>query len=750
MLDIRQKKTAICYLCLLLFVGMAVPMDGFSIPRISNNNIIRSSSSSGINNNNNNNNNNIPPPHDQSNGFFHPDDDDDDDSDPLLWSLFFTMENDDDDDDDCDMTVAENHAVLPLNMRGGSTKTTSTDDLRLGSASTWRTSVDYWSRFVQNFKQRLSFGGQKKQKVLTKEEQIIRELQQMKIKRVRAPNSTILTLPILTRCGHASHLISNPMTPEKVQLLAKHIKQYYISQGHVLASVTCATLNGDTATVELATQEPKVNAVQPIHLQFVKAMIQHPNNPSQLISYRQYHKEHKMNAKYSAAASQPSLVPLKDCNVTYVPISTGTTNPSKLAKALNLQPRKSFCWDGSLFQKTSRRFFNQILQASPRRMNDGSVQLYLVGEELPFRNLEYGLSNNLYTGQWEGELQVEHTNLFGGGEQLNFNMKKDGTTTMLPSLSLQYTRHPLDSTKNNKGRGHAIRLFHESIASTMKKATIKTQPLPNDADDDTVEYQEIPTTDTQDDGLLTRRGGTVTIWNPIKNVAASTAAAERVLARDGNQESILSTNMQLGPYSTSTSTNYRNSLRANIQSTCTIGSRWLSSAIENKSNSAILLPYSIFSATARQIVPLTKKIEIGLLQQLQTSSRHLPRHEANAMGIASRIRGLSSSSTPLYQSIQTTSELRVPLPSFENISVLKFPTRLLKNTSVLFFHDYRIGTPYTTTSSSTALNNEIQSSVGMGIRKSVQGLPLKYDISYNLQDKNVRAFFGLGHDFNVQ
>ncbi len=319
---------------------------------------------------------------------------------------------------------------------------------------------------------------------------------------------------------------------------------------------------------------------------------------------------------------------------------------------------------------------------------------------------------------------------------------------MLPSLSLQYTCHPLDSTKNNKGRGHSIRLFHESIASTMKKTTIKTQSPPNDVDD-TVEYQEIPTTDTEEHGLLTRKGTTVTIWNPIKHVAASTAAAERVLARDGNQESIVSTNLQLGPYSTSTSTNYRNSLRANIQSTCTIGSRWLSSAIENKSNSAILLPYSIFSATARQIIPLSKKIEIGLLQQFQTSSRHLPHHEANAMGIASRIRGLSSTSIPLHQSIQTTSELRIPLPSFENSSVLKFPSRLLKNTSVLFFHDYRIGTPYTTTASTESGNN-IQSSFGLGIRKSVQGLPLKYDISYNTQDKNVRAFFGLGHDFNVQ
>lgn len=332
MLYTSHKKTAIWLsLLFLLFLGMTVPMDGFSIPRIPNNRI-RSSSSSGINNNN------IPPPHDNSNEFFLQDDDD---SNPLLWSLFFTAENDDD-DDDCDVAVGENPAVIPFKMRGGSTKTTSRDDLRLGSASTWRTSVNYWSRLLQNFKQRLSIGGKKKEKALTKEEQIIRELQQMKIKKVRAPNSTILTLPILTRCGHASHLISNPMTPEKIQLLAKHIKQYYISQGHVLASVTGATLNGDTATVELATQEPKVNAVQPIHLQFVKAMIQHPNNSARLIFCCQYQKEYKTNTKYTAAP-EPPLVPLKDCNVTYVPISTVTTSPSKLAKALNVQLNKSFC-----------------------------------------------------------------------------------------------------------------------------------------------------------------------------------------------------------------------------------------------------------------------------------------------------------------------------------------------------------------------------------------------------------------------
>ena len=82
--------------------------------------------------------------------------------------------------------------------------------------------------------------------------------------------------------------------------------------------------------------------VQPIHLQFVKAMIQHPNNSARLIFCCQYQKEYKTNTKYTAAP-EPPLVPLKDCNVTYVPISTVTTSPSKLAKALNVQLNKSFC-----------------------------------------------------------------------------------------------------------------------------------------------------------------------------------------------------------------------------------------------------------------------------------------------------------------------------------------------------------------------------------------------------------------------
>jgi hypothetical protein len=41
-----------------------------------------------------------------------------------------------------------------------------------------------------------------------------------------------------------------------------------------------------------------------------------------------------------------------------------------------------------------------------------------------------------------------------------------------------------------------------------------------------------------------------------------------------------------------------------------------------------------------------------------------------------------------------------------------------------------------------------KTSVGIGLRKGIQGIPIKYDLSYT-RDGKIRAFFGLGRDFDV-
>ena len=132
---------------------------------------------------------------------------------------------------------------------------------------------------------------------------------------------------------------------------------------------------------------------------------------------------------------------------------------------------------------------------------------------------------------------------------------------------------------------------------------------------------------------------------------------------------------------------------------------------------------------------------LALSQSIISSSRHLPRHEAKAAGIASRVRGYSSS-PPLSQSLKTSIEIRIPVQY--DTSSNKFPlTKIFKDTSLVFFGDWMVGSlddsddqnlssPMTTT----------QSSVGVGFRKNIQGLPLKYDVSYSNEGK-LSAFFGI-------
>jgi len=40
-----------------------------------------------------------------------------------------------------------------------------------------------------------------------------------------------------------------------------------------------------------------------------------------------------------------------------------------------------------------------------------------------------------------------------------------------------------------------------------------------------------------------------------------------------------------------------------------------------------------------------------------------------------------------------------------------------------------------------------KSSIGVGLRKNVQGLPLKYDVSYS--EGKIKTMFGMGADFDV-
>ena len=81
--------------------------------------------------------------------------------------------------------------------------------------------------------------------------------------------------------------------------------------------------------------------------------------------------------------------------------SKGRTNPRTLSKRMGLKPGSHFQWNGDRWQSISRSgIFSKVWNASPVQMEDGTVQLQVLAQESPPRNLEYGLSKSLYTGHW--------------------------------------------------------------------------------------------------------------------------------------------------------------------------------------------------------------------------------------------------------------------------------------------------------------------------------------------------------------
>jgi len=47
----------------------------------------------------------------------------------------------------------------------------------------------------------------------------------------------------------------------------------------------------------------------------------------------------------------------------------------------------------------------ELVRTRPVFDGDGNVQLMVTATEKPSRNLEYGVTKSLYTGEWEGEMR---------------------------------------------------------------------------------------------------------------------------------------------------------------------------------------------------------------------------------------------------------------------------------------------------------------------------------------------------------
>jgi hypothetical protein len=124
---------------------------------------------------------------------------------------------------------------------------------------------------------------------------------------------------------------------------------------------------------------------------------------------------------------------------------------------------------------------------------------------------------------------------------------------------------------------------------------------------------------------------------------------------------------------------------------------------------------------------------LALKHSITTATPNLPRHEAKAQGIAHNIRG-SSLNGRVASALTGTTELRVPI----DIPVVQ----IRQDTNVVFFGDWL----FAAKDSQSSFRRK--SCVGVGVRKSVQGIPLKYDLCYSSDDGKFQSAFGLGADFD--
>ena len=585
-------------------------------------------------------------------------------------------------------------------LRGGSRKQRNPGDVLQVLAQFWDQVFRNASSGVQNAFRR----GQKQKQSL-----LLDELKNLPIRGVTVPNTTVLPPEVVRVAVKRSGIIGNPLRADRVHEVAKSLKLWYMRNGYVLHSVTGANLQADTATAEILVEEPSISS-QPVEILAVKEMV--ITDDGDLLTFRQY-----LDREANRKAFRHDRIEKSDLNTTYVE-AVGRTSHDKVAKALRLCPGKPFQWNGDRWKTISGcGVFSKVLRVSPQRLRDGSVQLQVIATEPPPRHLEYGLGKSLYTGSWEGEVDFEHQNVFGGGEVLGLMVRR-GTKDTEPSIKLRYgnDRFGLEG-------GFDVEVFSDFVGDY----SAQTDAASSDSE---IGDRFL----TKNDDLCFRKGGTIRIQNPIsttilRNSVASTSF-ERTSSRSGKHEKIGSTTVTLGPVQVPLPFE----ARSNVVTSLTGGARL---GETNKDIVGSLLPFSLGSATTRHILPLAAPTRsqghppvLALQHTISSSTRNLPVHEAKALGVASQIRGCGPDGAA-SSSIKGTAELRFPVR-----------IRQLENASVVVFGDwFRVKhdqeSPY-----------KGKHSVGLGLRKVISGLPLKYDICYT-SDGKVKTIFGLGPDFDV-
>jgi outer membrane protein assembly factor BamA len=599
-------------------------------------------------------------------------------------------------------------------LRGGG----SASVVKGSSQATITTTASFWKKSFQSMTSKVSakFSGLFKSKEKRQEEDLMEQLKTMPVQRVAVPNSTLLPNDVVQLAARRSGILGSPLRTDRVQEFAKALKVWYARKGYVLHSVTGATLKPESATAEITVEEPRTN-IAPVDIIFCKEMVI-DDDTGDLLSFRQYKDKHtaRKTLGYDKIVKQ-------NLNTTYVQTS-GRTKPSRIAAAMGLSPGTHFQWDSLRWQKISTSgIFSRILKASPQPMRDGTVQLHIYALEAPARHLEYGLGKSLYTDTWEGELDFEHVNLLGGGETLGVSVRR-GTKDVEPTVRLRYS----DEKFGMEG-GYDVEVFSDFIGDQPDEPQEGDHPL-----------------DYEHDGLIDRKGAIFRFRNPIDpkvvRHSSTSVSLERTATQTGLHESIGSASLNVGPFVKELPFD----ARSNIDARVTLGTRMKDlfrlQGTDNLIEELNLKPYTSVTATTKQIYPLRgpqsgssgRPLILALRHSVTTSTRNLPRHEARALGTLNNIRGTPPIGS-VSQILVGTTELRIPIRVPAAIQ-----TR--QDAGLVVFGDWLVATK---DAKSPVFR---KSSIGVGLRKSVQGIPLHCNFSYSREGK-LKATCGLGQDFDV-
>lgn len=337
----------------------------------------------------------------------------------------------------------------------------------------------------------------------------IEQLHTIPIKKVIIPNTKVLSDNVILIAAKRSLLLNNPLSNQNVQDFAKYIQRWYDMNGYIYHHVIGASLNPNTYTAEIDVYEPSVSNI-PVNITFVKEMIIDPDTSNnQLLTLHQYKEKYINNNNKKTfgfydrtnSNSNNNKIDTSQLNKTYIE-TNGRIIPYRIANALQLQSGKPFRLNEKKWNRIkSCGIFKKILYANPKTINNDNnidnnsdVQFHIVAIEAPTKHLEYGVSKSLYNNNiWEGEIDFEHTNVFGGGETIGINIKRQATTgTSSPKETNNKKKKKKTShTTNNKNNIFSFRKLKQSMSHQ--------QPIIDNDDENLLEDTTIDVDMTQND-----------------------------------------------------------------------------------------------------------------------------------------------------------------------------------------------------------------------------------------------------------